>query len=85
MIFRHYTEVRGNASAGCISVSTADVEAASARTVDDSACPQEGDGSPRSPAHAYVNLRRLNKGEQRRLRQELILAAMDRGGFVHKA
>ena len=83
--FRHYTEEIGNASAGCVSVSTADVEAASARTVDDSDCPQAADSPPRSSAHSYVDLRTLDKGQQRRLRQDLLLAAMNRGGFAFKA
>lgn len=54
-----------------------EVHSAGTRTIDDSAAPVEP-GSQRSPGHAYVDFRHLDKGAERQIRASLFHFAIKR-------
>lgn len=65
-------------SLGVWAVSALEVSGTGLRSVDDTAVPA-APGEHRAPGHAYVDYRDLAKKEERDVRKELLLRAIDRG------
>lgn len=65
-------------SIGVWACSIAEVHEAGTRGIDDSACPEDPD-QKRSPGHAYVDYRHVDRGGMRVIKASLLMAAIRRG------